>query len=93
MAGGPGAFRPPHLAPQNNPNNNGRNDGPSDNRQNPYQKGLGYDPAKPPQKASMITNTRVELPSAAYILDAGINTLTSKGVSSQSFLLRHDGVG
>jgi hypothetical protein len=40
-------------------------------RQNPFGPGLGYDPAKPPeQKYSIITNTRVELPFAAYALDA-----------------------
>jgi hypothetical protein len=39
-------------------------------RQNPFAPGLGYDPAKPAgQKESMITNTRIELPYAAYALD------------------------
>jgi hypothetical protein len=49
-------------------------------RQNPYGPGLGYDPAKPAAaKQSMITNSRVELPYAAYSLDAG-------GVSLISYL-------
>jgi len=30
---------------------------------------LGYDPAKPTEKKSVITNRRVELPAAAYLLD------------------------
>lgn len=40
-------------------------------RENPFGSGLGYDPAKPtPARPSVITNTRVELPSAAYALDS-----------------------
>lgn len=40
-------------------------------RQNPFGPGMGYDPAKPAsKKQSLITNTRVELPVAAYALDA-----------------------
>lgn len=49
-------------------------------RQNPYGPGLGYDPAKPaPAKQSVITNSRVELPSAAY-------NLGKEGVSLIFFL-------
>lgn len=43
-------------------------------RQNPFGQGLGYDPAKPTAaKPSLITNTRVELPAAAYALDGGVS--------------------
>ena len=39
-------------------------------RPNPFGQGLGFDPAKPAAKPeSIITNTRVELPAAAYALD------------------------
>ena len=41
-------------------------------RQNPFGPGLGYDPARPVIKTSVITNTRVELPAAAYALDVSI---------------------
>lgn len=47
-------------------------------RPNPFAQGLGYDPAKPtPAKPSLITNTRVELPAAAYGLDGGVSFLLS----------------
>jgi hypothetical protein len=46
---------------------------------NPYGPGLGYDPAKPQvAPAKVITNTRVELPAAAYKLEGGlVSWLTS----------------
>lgn len=49
-------------------------------RQNPFGPGLGYDPAKPAgQKESIITNTRVELPYAAYALDSsGVSPIFMK---------------
>jgi hypothetical protein len=60
----------------------GSYDGPSDSPpklQNPYGPGLGYDPAKPtPAKQSVITNTRMELPAAAYGLDNGVSTRIPK---------------
>lgn len=45
-------------------------DAPAD-RQNPYGPGLGYDPAKPSTSTAqrVITNTRMELPAAAYRLE------------------------
>ena len=45
-------------------------------RENPFGPGLGYDPAKPtPAKPSLITNTRVELPAAAYALDGDVSLI------------------
>jgi hypothetical protein len=45
-------------------------DGPGEpSRSNPYGPGLGFDPAKPVVKERVITNTRVELPAAAYSLE------------------------
>jgi hypothetical protein len=51
-------------------------------RENPYGPGLGYDPARP--KPSVITNTRVELPVAAYALDTNEVSLISIRCSSHS---------
>lgn len=46
-------------------------------RQNPFPPGPGYDPAKPATaKPSIITNTRVELPVAAYALDTNVVSFT-----------------
>ncbi|KAH8819457.1 eukaryotic translation initiation factor-like protein 2C 2 [Xylogone sp. PMI_703] len=39
----------------------------------PFGQGLGYDPAKPIKKQTVITNTRMELPPAAYALDNPVN--------------------
>jgi len=51
-------------------------DGPGEPQRgpNPYGPGLGYDPAKPSHKLAekkVITNTRIELPPAAYKLEGG----------------------
>ena len=46
--------------------------GPAPQGQNPFGPSVGYDPARlsaPAPTQSLITNTRVELPSAAYALD------------------------
>lgn len=45
---------------------------------NPFQQGPGYDPAK--SKESVITNRRVELPSAAYQLDRSVSKHVSLDV-------------
>lgn len=44
---------------------------------NPFPQGLGFDPARSNPAApsqGLITNSRVELPSAAYALDLGVCT-------------------
>lgn len=57
-------------------------------RQNPYGPGLGYDPAKPAtKKESLITNTRVELPAAAYALDTNVS-LSSFGFYNTRLLYK-----
>jgi hypothetical protein len=52
-------------------------------RQNPFPPGLGYDPARPagPLKQQLITNTRCELPAAAYAFASGIGFLFALEVS------------
>lgn len=67
---------PPQIQPQGQqvarrPGSEGY-DGPSEPRQNPFGSGLGYDPAKPVVKESVITNRRVELPPDAYRLDVSL---------------------
>jgi hypothetical protein len=45
-------------------------DGPGEpSHPNPFGPGIGFDPAKPAAKERIITNTRVELPAAAYKLE------------------------
>ena len=67
-------------------------DGPTDGsgtpRQNPFGPGLGFDPAKPAKKESVITNTRVELPASAYLL----NKEVSRSICSR-YVLSHSPVG
>jgi eukaryotic translation initiation factor 2C len=48
---------------------------PGNPAQNPFGPGIGYDPARitAPKKESVITNTRVELPSSAYQLDRSVS--------------------
>lgn len=49
---------------------------PQDHRApNPFNPGLGFDPAKPVGNTKAITNTRMELPAAAYSLDVSIDFL------------------
>ncbi|RDW67855.1 hypothetical protein BP6252_09251 [Coleophoma cylindrospora] len=54
---------------------------------NPFAPGLGFDPAKAaPKKESVITNTRVELPQAAYKLDGGDSPSTKASRTVNVFL-------
>jgi hypothetical protein len=66
---GPGSPRPP-MGP-------GMQQGsrPGTPGQNPFGPSLRYDPARmsAPKKESIITNRRVELPSAAYQLDSAVS--------------------
>jgi hypothetical protein len=69
--GGPSYNGPPPDKPRS-----GGFDGPGEPQRgpNPYGPGLGYDPAKPSHKLAekkVITNTRIELPPAAYKLEGG----------------------
>ena len=61
---------PDAINPIMNPAQVGGFDGPTDASSsrgpNPFGPSLGYDPARGPMKELVITNTRVELPSAAY---------------------------
>ena len=74
-----------------NPRNNGgpppQLDGPGDRspRKNPFGAGLGYDPAKPAQK--VITNTRIDLPASAYMLENNVSSPSFDSLSTfPSFL-------
>ncbi|KAF4636138.1 hypothetical protein G7Y89_g1933 [Cudoniella acicularis] len=85
---------PPQQAPapqqhQQAQGSDGKYDGPGEARQNPFGKGMGCDPARSSGPAatggsSVITNRRVELPSAAYRLDGGSVSLP---ISNRLFLL------
>ena len=69
----PNAKRPALQPPQPKSHSGGGFDGPADDdntpRPNPFGPSLGFDPAKPVKKESVITNIRVELPASAYGLD------------------------
>jgi len=78
------------------PVSSGKFDGPDDarsqsGRQNPFGSSIGFDPARdsrPVVKKGLITNTRVELPSAAYRLDSNVSTaLCFLEVQTLTFLL------
>lgn len=80
----PGRMMPPPLPVTGRDNiprpTSGGFDGPGEPsrqppRQNPFGPGIGYDPARPAAvKEKHITNTRVELPPAAYKLEgAGVS--------------------
>ena len=58
-------------------------------RQNPFPPGPGYDPAKPAAaKPSIIMNTRVELPVAAYALDTnGVSFTFSQASRFKGYVL------
>lgn len=80
---GPGSPRPP-MSPSKQQSH--RPGGPPS--QSPFGPGLGYDPAKPaPKKESVITNTRIELPSAAYQLDRTVSKYPSLTSSSITVML------
>jgi hypothetical protein len=59
-------------------------------RQNPFPPGPGYDPTKPTAaKSSIISNTRVELPVAAYALDAhGVSFTFIQGAHFNGYAFR-----
>ena len=67
-------------------------------RTNPFGAGLGYDPARPVVKTTQITNSRVELPSAAYALDVSslyffVSYSTSTSILACTFGRLHVGFG
>ena len=75
---GPGSPRPMsgHNTPR--PGSPNKQQGQGARGPNPFQQGPGYDPAK--SKESVITNRRVELPSAAYQLDRSVSKHVSLDV-------------
>jgi hypothetical protein len=67
MAGGPGFQRAQGGPPSNTSGSQAGHNAP---RQNPFGTGMAFDPARPAVRPeSVITNTRVELPSSAYALN------------------------